>query len=228
MIDKPKGRTGPIDVSVGLSPTTPVWPDDPPIDVAVRRTELPGGELETTSRASLSLHSGTHIDAPLHFARNGIAIDAVPFDLLIGPCTVFEHRGDGHLSASDLDAMGFVPRRRVLFKTRNSGALRRGQLDANYLSLLPDALDRLVAAGVELLGVDGFSIGPFGELNVRNHVKFCGAGRVIIEVLDLSDVEPGDYHLMAMPTKFAGAEAAPARVVLFRRDELRCMFGDDE
>ena len=165
-------------------------------------------------------HCGTHIDAPLHFADGGKSIDALDLDLLVGPCLVFEHRGEGHITKDDLLAMGFVPAKRLLIKTHNSAKLRNGTLDENFISLLPDAIEHLMQSGVELLGVDGFSIGPFGDLTTSNHLMFCRAGGIIIEVLDLLDVEPGEYGLIALPIKLEGVEGAPARVVLVRPEDV--------
>jgi arylformamidase len=203
-----------IDISVGLSPDTPVWPGAPRFQFTLRKIPLDNDEEATDSNFAMVPHCGTHIDAPLHIAKGGATIDAVPLDLLVGPCVVLEHRGEGHISKDDLSAMGFQTAKRVLIKTLNSGKLRNRSLDENFLSLLPDALDHLLQSGVQVLGVDGFSIGPFGDMTVRNHLVFCHAGGIIIEVLDLSDAEPGEYLLVALPLKIETAEAAPARVVL--------------
>jgi arylformamidase len=143
---------------------------------------------------------------------------------LIGPCRVFEHLPDRHIGRADLEAAGFVPTRRALFKTRNSAGLKHGRQGQDFLSLLPDAIEHLLASGVELLGIDALSIGPFGEITDRNHVRFCGAGGVIIETLNLSDVEPGEYGLIALPLKFEGIEASPARVVLIQPGDLDSVF----
>jgi arylformamidase len=209
-----------IDVTVGLSPNTPVWPGAPRFHFSQRKTALGNGEEATGSDFAMTPHCGTHIDAPLHFAKGGDAIDAVPLDLLIGPCRVLEHRGDNHITKNDLIAMGFVASKRILIKTRNSLGLRNGTLDEKFISLLPEALDHLVRSGVKVLGVDGFSIGPFGEMTHRNHIAFCRAGGIIIEVLDLLDVEPGEYNLIALPMKLEGIEAAPARVVLLGAEDV--------
>jgi len=216
-----------IDISVALSPTTPVWPGAPAFGLTQKRTDLGGGDAKMDSHFSMIPHCGTHIDAPLHFARGGAAIDALNLDLLIGPCRVLEHAGDGHIGKGELLAMGFTPAKRILIKTRNSDSLREGKLDRAFLSLLPDAIDHLVQSGVQVLGVDGFAIGPFGELCDRNHLMFCRTGGIIIEVLDLSEVEAGEYHLIAFPIKLVGVEAAPARVVLLRPGDVNKVFGGD-
>jgi arylformamidase len=218
-------KTKLIDVSVGLSPTTPVWPGAPTFGLEQKTTDLGGGEAKMDSHFSMIPHCGTHIDAPLHFASGGDAIDAVCLDLLVGPCRVFEHSGDGHIAKDDLVAMGFVPLKRILIKTHNSRRLREGTLDKDFISLLPDAIDHLARSGVQVLGVDGFAIGPYGELCDRNHLVFCGTGGIIIEVLDLSEVEAGEYNLIALPIKLMGVEAAPARVALLRSEDVGSVFG---
>jgi arylformamidase len=203
-----------IDVTLGLSPRTPMWPGAARFHISQRKIALGDGKEATSSEFGMVPHCGTHVDSPLHFAKGGKTIDAVPLDLLIGPCSVLEYRGEGHIALADLLAMGFVPEKRILIKTRNSAKLREGVFDTEFPSLLPDALDHLIQSGVQLLGIDSFSIGPFGDLTTRNHLAFCGAGGIIIEVLDLTDVQPGKYELIAMPLKLEGAEGAPARVVL--------------
>jgi arylformamidase len=216
-----------IDVSVMLSPRTPIWPGAPRLELTQRKIDLGNSREATDSTLTMIAHCGTHIDAPLHCAKGGKMIDALPLDLLIGPCLVIEHTGDDHIAKSDLLGIGFVPAKRLLIKTRNSARLRNGELDETFLSLLPDALDHLMQSGVELLGVDGFSIGPFGDMNIRNHIVFCEAGGVIIEVLDLCDVAPGNYGLLALPIKLEGVEGAPARVVLLRSENVGSVSSQD-
>ncbi len=217
-----------IDVSIPLSSATPIWPTDPPVQIRQKRTQLSSGGIATGSRLEISAHFGTHIDAPLHYACSGLSIDQLPLETLVGPCRVYEHHGDQHITKNDLDAMGFMPGRRVLFKTRNSLDLRAGRMDASFLSLLPDAVDHLIASNVEVLGIDGLSIGPFGEVTDTVHVAFCGAGGIILEMLDLSEVEPGDYHMIALPLKLVGVEASPVRVVLVRPEDAGEVLREDQ
>jgi arylformamidase len=209
-----------IDVSVPLSPRTPIWPGAPRLEISQKKTDLGDGAEATDSTFTMIPHCGTHIDAPLHFAKGGQTVDAIPLDLLIGPCLVLEHPAETHIAKDDLLAMGFVPTKRLLVKTKNSARLHKGELGEDFLSLLPDAVEHLIQSGVKLLGVDGLSIGPYGEMTTRNHLAFCGDGGVIIEVLDLFDVAPGKYSLVALPIKLEGAEGAPARVVLLQSKDV--------
>jgi arylformamidase len=205
-----------IDVTVNLSPDTPVWPGAPRYKFEQKKFQISGGGEATSTHFDMIAHCGTHIDAPLHVVRNGKTIERLDLETLIGPCRVIEHRGEGHITKEDLSLMGFIPTKRLLVKSRNSARLRNGTLDETFLSLLPDALEYLMQSGVELLGVDGLSIGPFGELTMKNHLMFCTAGGIVLETLDLSDVEPGEYGLIALPIKLQGSDGAPARGVLVR------------
>ncbi|MGA2974401.1 MAG: cyclase family protein [Spirochaetia bacterium] len=214
-----------FDVSIGVSPRTPIWPGGQRPAFTVTHQPLPGGNETVATRLDMIAHSGTHIDAPLHFRRNGQTIDAVELGKLMGPCRVFEHRGPGHIGRAELDEMGFSPVRRALFRTANSARLHTGVLGADYISFLDEAIDVLIHSGVEVLGIDGFSIGPYGEMSDTNHVAFCGAGGLIIEMLDLTSVAPGDYLLVALPLKLEGVEAAPSRVLLMREEDLDGVFG---
>ncbi|MDO8303791.1 MAG: cyclase family protein [Sedimentisphaerales bacterium] len=213
-----------IDVSMTLSPDIPVWPGAPRFEFTQKKTDIGDGQLITNSRFVMIPHCGTHIDAPLHFDKKGVSIDAVALDVLVGPCCVFEHKGSGHISKNDLVAAGFVPQARVLFKTLNSRRLASEMLEKDYIALTADAIEYLIQCGVKLLGVDGFSIGAYGETSDRNHVAFCGSGGVIIEVLNLSNVEAGEYQLIALPLKIKGVEASPARVVLLKQENITTVF----
>lgn len=213
-----------IDVSLGLSPRTPIWPGAQRPEFTVTRQPLPGGNEVVATRIDLIVHSGTHIDAPLHFSKGGQSVDAIDLGKLTGPCRVFEHRGPGHIGRSELAEMGFSPVRRALFKTANSARVHKGELGADFVSFLADAIDVFIHAGVEVLGVDGLSIGPYGEMSDNNHIAFCGAGGLIIEMLDLSSVVPGDYLLVALPIKLEGVEGAPSRVLLMKEEDLQGVF----
>jgi arylformamidase len=204
-----------LDVSVPLSPKVPMWPGAEPFQIRQEKIRLGKKDLITVSHLKLSVHCGTHIDAPLHFDRHGATIDRADLSLLMGPCRVLHHKPRTHITRADLAAAGQDLPPRVLFKTANSARIHAGKLGKDFISLMPDAIEELMARGVRVLGVDGFSIGPYGPISDANHVRYCGQGGLIIEVMDLTAVKPGDYLLVALPLKIARAEAAPARVLLF-------------
>jgi arylformamidase len=190
-----------VDVSVPVRPGMIVYPGDPEVRLE-RVSSIADGEGFNLSRLDLGVHSGTHVDAPLHFVEGGASVEALPLDVLVGPCVVV----DG------LDVAA-VPRgaERVLFKTPNSRLWERDEFSADFVALDGEAARALVAGGVRLVGIDYVSIG-----DEEAHRVLLGAGVIAVESLDLREVEPGEYRLICAPLKLEGAEGAPARVLLIR------------
>jgi arylformamidase len=190
-----------VDVSVPVRPGMIVYPGDPEVRLE-RVSSIADGDGVNLSRLDLGVHSGTHVDAPLHFVEGGASVEALPLDVLVGPCVVV----DG------LDVAA-VPRgaERVLFKTPNSRLWERDEFTEDFVALDGEAARALVERGVRLVGIDYVSIG-----DEEAHRVLLGAGVVAIESLDLREVEPGEYRLVCAPLKLEGAEGAPARVLLLR------------
>ena len=189
-----------VDVSVPVRPGMIVYPGDP--EVRLERVCSNEGDGFNLSRLDLGVHSGTHVDAPLHFLEGGAAVETLPLEVLVGPCVVV----DG------LDVAA-VPRgaERVLFKTQNGRLWERDEFTEDFAELDGEAARALVAAGVRLVGIDYLSIG-----DEEAHRILLGAGVIAVEGLDLREVEPGEYRLVCAPLKLEGAEGAPARVLLLR------------
>ena len=192
-----------IDVTRVLSPAVVTYPGD--IEPRVEKQDT-GDYL--ISSLSLSSHSGTHVDAPDHYLRNGRTVDKLPLGLLIGPCRVIETQ------ATAIGPEVFEGRlhgvTRLLIKTWFS---RRTRFVAPFPALTPEAARLLAAAGVRVVGTDGPSIEPDGS-DGSVHRTLLADGGVVIELLDLSDVAEGDYRLIALPLRIRDGDGAPARVVL--------------
>ena len=178
-----------------------MYPGDPEVRLE-RVSSIADGDLANLSRLDLGVHSGTHVDAPLHFVEGGASVETLPLDVLVGPCVVV----DG------LDPAAVPPGvERVLFKTPNGRLWERAEFSEDFVALDAEAARALVERGVRLVGIDYLSIG-----DEEAHQALLGAGMVAIEGLDLREVEPGEYRLVCAPLKLEGAEGAPARVVLLR------------
>jgi arylformamidase len=199
-----------IDISVPVRPGMVTYPGDPPV-ILERVRSIVDGKGHNLSRLDLGLHSGTHVDAPLHFVDGGAAAEALPLEVLIGPAHVVEIAGAS--AAIDAAALESLPRaaERILLKTRNSELWERDSFVEDYASLSADGAGLLVERGVRLVGIDYLSIGDEAA-----HRTLLGAGVVAVEGLDLRGVEPGEYTLVCAPLKLVGAEGAPARVLLIR------------
>ncbi|MFT6398061.1 MAG: arylformamidase [Bradymonadia bacterium] len=202
-----------IDISVPVAPgLTPIWPEAPDI-VFERRLDLDAGDAVTDTTISLSVHTGTHIDAPSHFLRGGATVDAIPPARLIGACHVADLRGVLEVSAAALDAAS-VPAgtRRLLLLTDNS-ARWSSKFELDFVGLTPDASRWVVARGIEVLGVDYLSVQPFTGSNAVHEV-LLKADVVILEGIDLTDVSDGAYEMICLPLALVGTEGAPARAMI--------------
>jgi arylformamidase len=209
-----------IDVTAPLDPaTTPVYEGDAPIKFEFLK-DMRRGDAFTLSMYSLGAHSGTHIDAPMHFIRDGASIDHVQLDRLIGPARVIEiPDGVQVIDAAELNRHQWRGAQRVLFRTRSSVRewMKSNVFHRDFAYVAPNAAQMLADAGVLLVGIDYLSGEQFGAPEPRMHQILLGKGIPIVEGLSLEGVRAGDYDLIVLPMKMAGHEGAPARAALRKR-----------
>ena len=196
-----------IDISVPLREGMVTYPGDPVVRLE-RAASIADGDAVNLTRLDFGLHSGTHVDAPVHFIDDGTGVDEIPLDALVGPCHVVEVPD---LSASSV-ATAPEGAERVLFKTPNSELWSRDEFSEDFAMLDGAAATLLVERGVRLVGVDYLSVGDEAA-----HRVLLGAGVVPVEGLDLRGVEPGRYELVCLPIHIVGADGAPARAILVER-----------
>jgi arylformamidase len=203
------------DITVPLTPALPAFPGDPPVGVEV--VKRPGESPYGLARLSLTTHSGTHVDAPAHFVSGGATVDALPLEILIGKARVVELPSRERVDRPDLEALDLRDDLRVLLKTRMSGQLLKPGYQEDHVYLTGDAALYLAQAGLKLVGFDYLSIDRFGDASYPAHHALLAAGVVVVEGLDLSEVEPGEYDMACLPLRVGGGDGAPARVVLRSR-----------
>jgi arylformamidase len=197
-----------IDISVPVRPGMVTYPGDPTVTLE-RVVSIADGGVVNLSRLDFGVHSGTHVDAPVHFIDGAAAAESLPLDVLLGPARVLDLTAAERLDASAFD--GVELQERVLLKTRNSELWERETFADEFLALTEDGARALIDAGVRLVGIDYLSIGDEAA-----HQALLGAGVVAIEGLDLRGVEPGEYRLVCAPLKLVGSDGAPARALLIR------------
>lgn len=206
-----------LDVSVPLTEQRPMWPGDEPFRYEETQT-IAAGDEANCARMSLTVHCGTHVDAPYHFVPGGKTIEQLEPDLLVGPGrVVFLPEVETLIEPGHLE--GAVPEGtlRLLVKTRNSARVCDRVFHTDYVAFSEASARWLVERGVRLLGFDYYSIAPY-ENQPPAHVAFLGAGGAVIENVDLREVDPGEYEVLCLPLKLAGSGGAPARVLLGVRD----------
>ena len=195
------------------------WPDDtePPSQEFVTRTD--NGDPATVSEWKMSSHTGTHMDARMHFIPDGWPMEALDLSRSVGPCRVVDlTHVEGHVGRADLEAAEVAGQARLLLKTRNSelGFMQREEFEEGYSAISREAAEYLVEIGVETIGVDYLSVEPFEDAGFSTHHTLLGADVVILEGLVLTEVEPGEYFLACLPLKLAGSDGSPARAILVR------------
>ena len=216
-VARPLMTNGWVDASATLDPaTTPVYEGDAPMRFDFLK-DMRKGDVLTLSAYSMGAHSGTHIDAPMHFLRDGASIDRVPLEPLIGPARVIDIPDHVQaIDAAELDRHEWRGAQRVLFRTRSSlrGWMESRTFHRDFAYIAPDAAQLLADGGVQLVGIDYISAEQFGAAAPRTHRILLGKGIPIVEGLALARVRAGDYDLIVLPMKVAGHEGAPARAVL--------------
>jgi len=203
------------DVTLPIVPGLPAFPGDPPpaVETLQRAGESPFG----LARLTLTTHSGTHVDAPLHFVPGGTSVDLLPLEILMGKTRVVEIQSRERVERGELEALDLRDDLRVLLKTRMSGQLLRAGFQEDHVYLTGDAALYLAQAGLKLVGFDYLSLDRFGDTSYPAHHALLGAGVVVVEGLDLSEVEAGEYDMACLPLRVGGGDGAPARVVLRSR-----------
>lgn len=202
-----------IDVSVPLDANLPNYPGNTPLSLeAVKR--LAHGDSSNVSSVHMSVHAGTHVDAPRHMLDGGYAAEDLPLDLLCGRVRVIEVTTRRGITAEDLAEFDLTEDVRLLIKTHNSRLWGSPEFHADYIGVTEPAAKLLVDRGVKVLGVDYLSVEEYKKSGKPAHHALLGAGTIVIEGLNLRDVEPGTYEMFCLPLALVGADGAPARVVL--------------
>jgi arylformamidase len=203
-----------IDVSVTVRHGMPHWPDNPPI-VVERSMDLGRGDDCNLSSLAMGVHTGTHVDGPVHFIHQATGVDEMPLTATMGPARVIEITHPREITAEELRGHSLRAGERLLFRTSNS--TRCWQLDEfveDFVFISEQGADYLAETGVRTVGVDYLSVGGYHADGAKIHRTLMEAGIWIIEGLDLSAVRAGQYELICLPVKLHDSDGAPARAIL--------------
>jgi arylformamidase len=202
-----------IDVTVPLDASLPVYPGDTPFTIeAVKR--IARGDTSNVSTLHMSVHAGTHVDAPRHFFDDGPGAAALPVELLLGRARVIEIQSRTGIGAEELATLDLSDDVRVLFKTSNSRLWGSPEFHTDYVGVTASGAEHLIAHGIKVVGVDYLSVEEFKKPGAPAHHILLGGGAIVIEGLDLRDVDPGIYDMVCLPLRIVGSDGAPARVLL--------------
>ncbi len=203
-----------IDISVPNYQGMVHWPGDPAFETR-RVKSIERGDVCNLTHISLSAHTGTHMDAPLHFIRDGRAMEAFPPEATIGRARVIEIKDKVCIHDRELKSHKLKGGERVLFKTRNSRrSWKTPAFDEDFIYISKEGAQHIVDCGVMTVGVDYLSVGGFKKDGVETHQILLGKEVWIIEGLNLARIKPGTYDLVCLPIHLQGSDGAPARAVL--------------
>jgi arylformamidase len=202
-----------LDVSVPIRTGMVHFPGNPEVRLEFVQ-HIDRGDPATVSQLTLGVHTGTHLDAPVHFIRNASGVDLLPPQALIGVARVIEVPEAQAVTAAHLTPYGIGAGERVLLRTRNSmRCWNTDEFVADYSYLSVDAATLLAQRRVRMIGIDYLSIGG-GDSGIEVHHILLGAGIVILEGLDLSKVSAGWHDLICLPLRLKGCDGSPARALV--------------
>ena len=205
------------DISVPLKRGMPSLPIDPVAPKIYRFSDVALGSKVTMSMLEIISHTGTHIDAPLHFIPGGSTISDMPLEATIGPARVIEIKDPRTIKVAELEKHNIARGERILCKTRNSPeAYESPRFIEDYVYLEADAAAYLAEKGIVLFGLDCITIGDIKneESVVKTHQTLLSAGIYILEDCALGHVPAGEYEMLCLPLLMYHGDAGPCRAIL--------------
>ena len=209
------------DISRPLTNDLAPWPGDTPFDFRLIQKIAEGGVVNLGS-IGMSVHNGSHADAPFHYDRNGLTIERASLEPYFGPATVVDLSskfGDGRNRLVEIDDLrlhqdAIQETGRLLMKTN---IWQTSAVFPSWIAVItPEVAEWLGTLGVKLLGLDLPSVDPLDAKELRNHHALGRTGISIIESLELSGVAAGTYNFSGIPLRIVGADGSPIRAILWR------------
>jgi arylformamidase len=208
------GGTDWIDVSVTVRHGMPHWPGDPPI-VMERAKDIGRGDDCNVSHLAMGVHSGTHMDGPVHFIHGAPGLDVMPLTATMGDARVIEIEDPVQITTEEIGEHRLQAGERILFRTTNSARCWHADTFVeDFVYISEGAATYLADVGVQTVGVDYLSVAGFHADGVKIHRILLGAGIWLIEGLDLSAAPAGRYEMICLPVKLHDSDGAPARALL--------------
>lgn len=208
------GQSDWIDVSVTVRHDMPHWPGNPSV-VLERAMDIGRGDECNVSHLAMGVHSGTHMDGPVHFFHGAPGLDEMPLSATIGEARVIEIADPTQITPDELYEHDLRPGERVLFRTINSTRCWQSKtFIEDFVYISESAAVHLAETGVRTVGVDYLSVGGYHADGGKIHRTLLDAGIWIIEGLDLSAVNEGRYEMICLPVKLHESDGAPARAIL--------------
>lgn len=200
-----------IDISQRLDENVAVWPGDTPFSYKVNWSKNDSGSVNV-GQINMSLHTGTHIDAPFHFDNDGKKVIDLDLDLYIGNARVIHLSNKTSIGVNELSNFDLQGVTRLLIRT--DAWKNRSVFPQTIPHIHPELAAYLSELGVRLIGLDLPSVDPLESKELSAHHELAGHNIHILEGLILDDIGPGNYELAALPLPLVEADGSPVRAVL--------------
>ncbi|MDD2430651.1 MAG: cyclase family protein [Firmicutes bacterium] len=202
-----------IDISISMSEAMPIYPGDPRFSAKPVKISEINSRVNLTE-ISLGTHTGTHIDAPKHVFSEKKTVTDLDLNVFIGPCYVLE------ISEFSKDVLKKLPKKakRILLKANSDLPGKETWLEGykgvppKFAELLLNHLDEKPL----LIGIDALSIEEKGHKVLETHGLFLSQEIIILEGINLSHINEGNYQLAALPLKLESLDGSPVRAALKR------------
>ncbi len=234
------GQSRLIDLTHSFGSDTIVWPTEQDFRLILQQAgETPGGYYYASNRLEMAEHGGTHIDAPIHFARGGQTLDQVPIEHLLGVAVKIDvtdqcaRDRDYRVTIKDFKqwevAHGQIPKRAIVLV--DTGFARYWPSRQQYLGtelkgpegvralhfpgVHPDAAAWLVRERqIKAVGIDTASIDYGQSTGFETHVALLSKSVPVFENLgDLHGLPDREFEVIALPMKIARGTGGPLRVI---------------
>ena len=188
-----------VDLTLVVNEGMPVYPGDP--EVRFRGRESGGFWV---SEVCLGSHTGTHVDVPRHVSPQGIGVDGIPLDRLSGYGRAIDATGQREVE------LEVVPRIEVILFYTGATVDLAEAMKGGHPVLSVGTAERLVKAGVKVVGVDSPSVG-----SLEVHRVLLENGVIIVENLspELRELLGKEFFFIAAPLPLKGLDGAPARAI---------------
>jgi len=201
------------DISMAITPDMMVYKNRKEKKPLIKQVNFFEKEGNYETEITFNLHTGTHIDYPLHMIENGLTSNTENLNVLMGKAKVFDltHAVD-KIDIADIKDFNIVENDFVIFKTKNSLS---EEFDFNFIYLNEKAANYLADKKIRGVGIDGLGIERSQEGN-PTHKILLSNNIIILEGLRLKSVEENEYELYCLPLKIKNVEASPVRAILFK------------
>ena len=209
----------PVDLTLTISKSLQSFPGSPqPQFILWSNIKDDGYNLELLF---LSSHTGTHLDAPYHFVKNGIKIHQIPLNRLIRKAILIKLKKTKNSSITKEDIIlfekknGIIPNHSsVLFFTEWQKNLKKDNYFTENPGLDKLAAKYLVSKKINLVGIDSPSIDLGKDESFIVHHLFSKNNILIVENLtNLNKISSREFNLTILPLKLKDATGSPVRAV---------------